>query len=263
MGKLYGNDFSQTTISRFEALNLSFKNMCKLKPLLEKWLNDTENMSPDSSALPSPGATHTHTHTLLGLDGLPSRRRKKRTSIETTVRVALERSFITNQKPGSEEVLSLADQLGLEKEVVRVWFCNRRQKEKRVSPGPSSSGATPPHLHRHALSSSGATPPLHGHTHHNNAVATTAHKLSCYSPHMMTTQATSLSTTVTSLSSMCPLTPSGPPHLSPAQSHLSPAQSPVAPPPRSTASPAPLTHNTLCLNTGSCSQWWQTAQYQS
>ncbi|XP_021093425.1 POU domain, class 2, transcription factor 3 isoform X7 [Heterocephalus glaber] len=42
MGKLYGNDFSQTTISRFEALNLSFKNMCKLKPLLEKWLNDAE-----------------------------------------------------------------------------------------------------------------------------------------------------------------------------------------------------------------------------
>lgn len=40
MGKLYGNDFSQTTISRFEALNLSFKNMCKLKPLLEKWLTD-------------------------------------------------------------------------------------------------------------------------------------------------------------------------------------------------------------------------------
>ena len=35
MGKLYGNDFSQTTISRFEALNLSFKNMCKLKPLLQ------------------------------------------------------------------------------------------------------------------------------------------------------------------------------------------------------------------------------------
>lgn len=31
MGKLYGNDFSQTTISRFEALNLSFKNMCKLE----------------------------------------------------------------------------------------------------------------------------------------------------------------------------------------------------------------------------------------
>lgn len=45
MGKLYGNDFSQTTISRFEALNLSFKNMCKLKPLLEKWLNDAGELS--------------------------------------------------------------------------------------------------------------------------------------------------------------------------------------------------------------------------
>ena len=44
MGKLYGNDFSQTTISRFEALNLSFKNMSKLKPLLEKWLSDAGEM---------------------------------------------------------------------------------------------------------------------------------------------------------------------------------------------------------------------------
>ncbi|KAG6931143.1 POU class 2 homeobox 3, partial [Chelydra serpentina] len=49
MGKLYGNDFSQTTISRFEALNLSFKNMCKLKPLLEKWLSDAESTPLDSS----------------------------------------------------------------------------------------------------------------------------------------------------------------------------------------------------------------------
>ena len=42
LGKLYGTDFSQTTISRFEALNLSFKNMCKLKPLLLRWLKDAE-----------------------------------------------------------------------------------------------------------------------------------------------------------------------------------------------------------------------------
>ena len=50
MGKLYGNDFSQTTISRFEALNLSFKNMCKLKPLLQKWLEDAD------SSISNPGA---------------------------------------------------------------------------------------------------------------------------------------------------------------------------------------------------------------
>merc|ERR1719373_1554542 len=38
LGTLYGNVFSQTTICRFEALQLSFKNRCKLKPLLQKWL---------------------------------------------------------------------------------------------------------------------------------------------------------------------------------------------------------------------------------
>ncbi|KAJ8354804.1 hypothetical protein SKAU_G00223710 [Synaphobranchus kaupii] len=92
MGKLYGNDFSQTTISRFEALNLSFKNMCKLKPLLEKWLNDAETMSIDST-LPSPSSLSSPS---LGFEGLPGRRRKKRTSIETNVRVALERSFIAS-----------------------------------------------------------------------------------------------------------------------------------------------------------------------
>merc|ERR1719328_153341 len=49
MGKMYGNDFSQTTISRFEALNLSFKNMCKLKPLLAKWLDDADNSMSNNS----------------------------------------------------------------------------------------------------------------------------------------------------------------------------------------------------------------------
>ncbi|XP_063505138.1 POU domain, class 2, transcription factor 1 isoform X6 [Pongo pygmaeus] len=134
MGKLYGNDFSQTTISRFEALNLSFKNMCKLKPLLEKWLNDAENLSSDSS-LSSPSALNSP-----GIEGL-SRRRKKRTSIETNIRVALEKSFLENQKPTSEEITMIADQLNMEKEVIRVWFCNRRQKEKRINP-PSSGGTS-------------------------------------------------------------------------------------------------------------------------
>ncbi|XP_032422758.1 POU domain, class 2, transcription factor 1 isoform X8 [Xiphophorus hellerii] len=136
MGKLYGNDFSQTTISRFEALNLSFKNMCKLKPLLEKWLNDAvcaENLSSDQS-LSSPSALGSSG---LGIEGI-NRRRKKRTSIETNIRVALEKSFLEqNQKPTSDEISIIADQLNMEKEVIRVWFCNRRQKEKRINP-PSS-----------------------------------------------------------------------------------------------------------------------------
>ncbi|KAJ8013258.1 hypothetical protein DPEC_G00051390 [Dallia pectoralis] len=133
MGKLYGNDFSQTTISRFEALNLSFKNMCKLKPLLEKWLNDAENLLSDQIPA-SPSSMGSHSLVMEGIN----RRRKKRTSIETSIRVALEKSFMEqNQKPTSEEITMIADQLNMEKEVIRVWFCNRRQKEKRINP-PSS-----------------------------------------------------------------------------------------------------------------------------
>ncbi|XP_066516259.1 POU domain, class 2, transcription factor 1a isoform X2 [Hoplias malabaricus] len=136
MGKLYGNDFSQTTISRFEALNLSFKNMCKLKPLLEKWLYDAENMNSDA-AVSSP------TDLSPGMCENLNRRRKKRTSIETNIRIALEKSFLEqSQKPTSEEITMIADQLNMEKEVVRVWFCNRRQKEKRINP-PSSTPCTP------------------------------------------------------------------------------------------------------------------------
>uniref|UniRef100_A0A3B4UQ92 POU domain protein n=1 Tax=Seriola dumerili TaxID=41447 RepID=A0A3B4UQ92_SERDU len=231
MGKLYGNDFSQTTISRFEALNLSFKNMCKLKPLLEKWLNDAETMSIDST-LPSPSSLSSPS---LGFEGVPGRRRKKRTSIETNVRVALERSFMTNQKPTSEEILLIAEQLNMEKEVIRVWFCNRRQKEKRINP----TSATPP------LPSQPPTAPP-------------THKPPCYSPHMMSSQlsqaVTSLSsTTVTTMSSVCPLTSSltsTHPSLSSTHPSLSSAPSPVTPPPRSTASPATPSHSTLNLNTG-------------
>ncbi|XP_059195431.1 POU class 2 homeobox 2a [Centropristis striata] len=225
MGKLYGNDFSQTTISRFEALNLSFKNMCKLKPLLEKWLNDAETMSTDCT-LPSPSSLSSPS---MGFDGVPGRRRKKRTSIETNVRVALERAFMTNQKPTSEEILLIAEQLNMEKEVIRVWFCNRRQKEKRINP----SSATPP------LPSQPPTAPP-------------THKPPCYSPHMMSSQlsqaVTSLSTTVTTMSPGCPLTSS----LTSTHPSLSSAPSPVTPPPppRSTASPATPSHSTLNLNTG-------------
>lgn len=130
MGKLYGNDFSQTTISRFEALNLSFKNMCKLKPLLQKWLQDADAMSRNPAAIAAAGG---NISAVLSADAM-GRRRKKRTSIDTSIRIALEKSFLQNSKPSSDEISILADSLNMEKEVVRVWFCNRRQKEKRINP---------------------------------------------------------------------------------------------------------------------------------
>ena len=130
LGKLYGNDFSQTTISRFEALNLSFKNMCKLKPILAKWLEDADanHSSHHQNQFLNP-----HLLTQAQQEAI-NRRRKKRTSIDTSIRVALERAFNQNPKPTGEEIAFVSDNLNMEREVVRVWFCNRRQKEKRVTP---------------------------------------------------------------------------------------------------------------------------------
>ncbi|XP_068150779.1 POU domain protein 2 isoform X2 [Drosophila tropicalis] len=150
MGKLYGNDFSQTTISRFEALNLSFKNMCKLKPLLQKWLEDA-----DTSVAKSGGGVfniNTMTSTLSSTpESILGRRRKKRTSIETTVRSTLEQAFMVNCKPTSEEINQLSERLHMDKEVVRVWFCNRRQKEKRINPSLDLDSPTGTPLSSHSF----------------------------------------------------------------------------------------------------------------
>ncbi|XP_042336023.1 POU domain, class 3, transcription factor 4 [Sceloporus undulatus] len=130
LGTLYGNVFSQTTICRFEALQLSFKNMCKLKPLLNKWLEEADS----STGSPT------------GLDKIAAqgRKRKKRTSIEVSVKGVLETHFLKCPKPQAQEIASLADSLQLEKEVVRVWFCNRRQKEKRMTPPGEGGPPRPP-----------------------------------------------------------------------------------------------------------------------
>ncbi|XP_028816240.1 POU domain, class 3, transcription factor 4-like [Denticeps clupeoides] len=120
LGTLYGNVFSQTTICRFEALQLSFKNMCKLKPLLNKWLEEADSSTGSPSSIDKIAAQ--------------GRKRKKRTSIEVSVKGVLETHFLKCPKPAAQEISSLADSLQLEKEVVRVWFCNRRQKEKRMTP---------------------------------------------------------------------------------------------------------------------------------
>lgn len=145
LGTLYGNVFSQTTICRFEALQLSFKNMCKLKPLLQKWLEEADSTSGSPTSIDKIAAQ--------------GRKRKKRTSIEVTVKGALENHFLKQPKPSAQEISSLADQLQLEKEVVRVWFCNRRQKEKRMTP-PGTIGPNGDYIHHSENSLQGGGSPM-------------------------------------------------------------------------------------------------------
>ena len=156
MGKLYGNDFSQTTISRFEALNLSFKNMCKLKPLLAKWLEDAD--ANHNTHQQNQFINH-HLLTPAQQDAI-NRRRKKRTSIDTTIRIALERAFNQNPKPTSEEIMFVSDSLNMEKEVVRVWFCNRRQKEKRLNPNSTNYDMESPSNSSSPLPITSFSPPI-------------------------------------------------------------------------------------------------------
>ncbi|XP_075765665.1 pituitary-specific positive transcription factor 1 isoform X1 [Pelodiscus sinensis] len=116
LAAVHGSEFSQTTICRFENLQLSFKNACKLKLILSKWLEEAEQI----------GALYNEKV------GVNERKRKRRTTISIAAKEALERNFGEQSKPSSQEIMRLAEGLNLEKEVVRVWFCNRRQREKRV-----------------------------------------------------------------------------------------------------------------------------------
>lgn len=146
LGTLYGNVFSQTTICRFEALQLSFKNMCKLKPLLNKWLEEADSSTGSPTSIDKIAAQ--------------GRKRKKRTSIEVSVKGALESHFLKCPKPSAQEITNLADSLQLEKEVVRVWFCNRRQKEKRMTP-PGIQQQTPDDVYSQVGNVGADTPPPH------------------------------------------------------------------------------------------------------
>ncbi|XP_042202686.1 POU domain, class 5, transcription factor 3-like, partial [Callorhinchus milii] len=121
LGALYGKMFSQTTICRFEAIQLSFKNMCKLKPLLQRWLldaKDTDNLQE-----------------LCNMEQMLAQvcKRKRRTSIENVAKDRLETFYTRCSKPSTQEISHIADHLNLQKDVVRVWFCNRRQKGKRMA----------------------------------------------------------------------------------------------------------------------------------
>lgn len=122
LAEVQGTDFSQTTICRFENLQLSYKNAQKLKPILEKWLEEAEKQ----------GVQHREE------DQSPERRRKRRTSIGVGAKETLERHFHAQPKPSSSDINKIADSLNLDKEVVRVWFCNRRQREKRLRNSVSS-----------------------------------------------------------------------------------------------------------------------------
>uniref|UniRef100_A0A8C4SZD8 POU domain protein n=1 Tax=Erpetoichthys calabaricus TaxID=27687 RepID=A0A8C4SZD8_ERPCA len=99
---------SQSTICRFESLTLSHNNMIALKPILQAWLEEAEGAQREKMSKPDI------------FNGGEKRNR------------SLEAYFAVQPRPSSEKIAAIAEKLDLKKNVVRVWFCNQRQKQKRL-----------------------------------------------------------------------------------------------------------------------------------
>lgn len=126
VGKALGNlklpgvgSLSQSTICRFESLTLSHNNMIALKPVLAAWLDEAERQARENNV------TREIFHSAAD-------RKRKRTSIAAPEKRSLEAYFAVQPRPSGEKIAQIADKLSLKKSVVRVWFCNQRQKQKRM-----------------------------------------------------------------------------------------------------------------------------------
>lgn len=126
LGKALGNlklpgvgSLSQSTICRFESLTLSHNNMIALKPVLSAWLDDAEQIARERQSS-------------MMLDSMSLDKKRKRTSIAAPEKRSLEAYFAIQPRPSGEKIAQIADKLDLKKNVVRVWFCNQRQKQKRM-----------------------------------------------------------------------------------------------------------------------------------
>ena len=148
--KGYSN-FAQSTISRFEQMQLSPTNAAAIKLVLEKWLQETEN--PEAAHSPSSSSPV-----------MASRKRKRRAVFTPQTKSTLENYFKQNPRPNRHVIESVAQELELLPEEVRVWFCNKRQKEKQGTTG-GCGGVQIPYKYTYeressvSLSSSGANSP--------------------------------------------------------------------------------------------------------
>lgn len=114
---------SQSTICRFESLTLSHNNMIALKPVLQTWLEEAEAQFAGENKKKDPNA----------LNVLPNgEKKRKRTSIAAQEKRSLEAYFAVQPRPSGDKIANIAGRLDLKKNVVRVWFCNQRQKQKRM-----------------------------------------------------------------------------------------------------------------------------------
>ncbi|XP_037970741.2 POU domain, class 6, transcription factor 2 isoform X2 [Plutella xylostella] len=105
----------------FEKLDITPKSATKIKPVLERWMREAEERYASGQ---------NHLTDFIGME--PSKKRKRRTSFTPQALELLNAHFERNTHPSGTEITGLAHQLGYEREVIRIWFCNKRQALKNT-----------------------------------------------------------------------------------------------------------------------------------
>ena len=127
--------------------------MIALKPVLHSWLEQAEadarnkrkneeimssssianSISSSSTSIVSSSSNNNSSNNMNSSSSNSSHdRKRKRTSIAAPEKRSLEAFFSVQPRPSGEKIAQIADKLDLKKNVVRVWFCNQRQKQKRM-----------------------------------------------------------------------------------------------------------------------------------
>lgn len=115
LSRTNGPTYSQSFISRFESKQLGLKASERMRPILQAWL-DGKNIDQTTGVR-------------------ICKKRRRRTSFTSDALAVLIENFRKNPKPNATEIAQIAQQLNIEPVTVKVWFCNRKQMEKRRSLG--------------------------------------------------------------------------------------------------------------------------------
>ncbi|XP_029035721.1 POU-domain protein pdm3 isoform X3 [Osmia lignaria lignaria] len=105
----------------FEKLDITPKSAQKIKPVLERWMKEAEERYKSGV---------NHLTDFIGVE--PSKKRKRRTSFTPQALELLNAHFDRNTHPNGNEITNIAQRLGYDREVIRIWFCNKRQSLKNT-----------------------------------------------------------------------------------------------------------------------------------
>lgn len=122
LSRISGPTYSQSFISRFESKQLAAKASEKMRPILQAWLDAKDVDQTTGLRL--------------------CKKRRRRTSFTSDALAVLVENYHKNPKPNTSEIAEIAAQLNIEPVTVKVWFCNRKQGERRRSQGKLKTSET-------------------------------------------------------------------------------------------------------------------------